>query len=183
MTSFGEMGLTTTGRLTSDPELRFTTNGTPVASFTVACNPRRWDRESNGYRDGDPSFVPVQVWRDAAEHVAESLRQGDRVIVMGRWAQEHWTDDQGEKRSAWRLTASAVGPDLTFDTWKIHKSARDDVPPDDAWATASPVRPTPADSGAADSGTETAPADSAPAASSKPKTAAKPRTRKTAKSA
>lgn len=178
MTSFGDMSLTATGRLTSDPELRFTTNGTPVASFTVACNPRRWDKESNGYRDGDPSFVPVQVWRDAAEHVAESLRQGDRVIVMGRWAQEHWTDDKGEKRSAWRLTASAVGPDLTFNTWKIHKSARDDIPPDDAWATASTVRPTPADSGTS----ESAPADAAPADSSKSKPPAKHRqTRKTAK--
>jgi single-strand DNA-binding protein len=60
------------GNLTDDPELRFTPNGTPVANFRLAVNQRV--KDANGtWRDGEASFFKVNVWRDQAENVAESL--------------------------------------------------------------------------------------------------------------
>jgi len=75
---------TIVGNLTADPELRFTPNGVAVANFTVASTPRTFDRQSGEWRDGDALFLRCTAWRDAAEHVAESLTRGDRVVVQGR---------------------------------------------------------------------------------------------------
>lgn len=144
--AIGDITLTAVGNLTGDPELRFTPSGTAVAAFTVAVNPRTRDKDTGQWTDGEPSYVPCQAWRDLGEHVAESLTRGDRVIVAGRWREEHWEKD-GEKRSRWTLTADSVGADLTWATVKVSKSARTQgvnggAPPDDAWATASKTRPT-----------------------------------------
>lgn len=139
----GEIQLTAVGNLTDNPELRFTQTGVAVAAFTVAVNPREFDKESGKYKDGEPSFVRVQCWRQLAENCAESLTRGMRVVVHGRWREEHWQDAQtGEKRAAWRLTADAVGVDLTWVTAKVSRSGRSqDTPPDDPWASASKTRP------------------------------------------
>lgn len=149
--AFGDITLTVIGNLTGDPELRFTTSGTPVAVFTVASNPKEWDKTTNSYRDVDPSFVRVECWRNLAENVAESLTKGTRVIASGRWRERHWENDKGEKRSSWTLTADAVGPDLTFVSIKpegLRKSTRHaDTPADDPWATGSKTRPEPAAAG------------------------------------
>ena len=64
--------ITVTGNLTSDPELRFTTNGAAVANFTIASTPRKFDRQSNEFKDGETLFMRCSVWREAAENVAES---------------------------------------------------------------------------------------------------------------
>lgn len=140
--AIGEMTLTAVGNLTGDPELRFTPNGAAVADFSIAVNPKVYDKTSGKWTDGEPSFVRVQAWRDLAEHVAESLAKGDRAIVAGRWNEQRWEKD-GEKRSRWVLTADSVGADLTFATVKVSKSSRTNggAPPDDAWATASKTRP------------------------------------------
>lgn len=144
--ALGDMTLTVVGNLTDAPDLRFTPAGVAVAVFTVAVNPREWDRQANQWRDVDPSFVRVQAWRQLAEHAAESLSRGDRVIVTGRWREERW-ESNGEKRSAWRLTADAVGAELSWATATVKKAARrtGDAPPDDPWATASRTRPEPPD--------------------------------------
>lgn len=142
--AIGEIQTTVVGNLTDDPELRFTPGGQAVVAFTVAVNPRTFDRQSNEWKDGDPSYVRCQAWRQLAENAAESLHKGDRVIVAGRFREERWEDKEGQKRAAWRLTADAVGPDLTWATATMRKAARrsnGDVPPDDPWATASTVRP------------------------------------------
>lgn len=139
--AIGEMQLTAVGNLTKDPEMRYTPSGVAVAAFAVAVNARQYDKETGKWVDGGTSFVDVQCWRDLAEHVAESLVRGDRVVITGRYKQDHWEKD-GEKRSRWTLTADEVGAALSFATVKVAKSARSqDTPPDDAWASASKTRP------------------------------------------
>src|SRR4051794_28845635 len=70
-----------------DPELRFTSSGAAVAKFRIASTPRTLDRQSGEWKDGEPLFLACNIWRDAAEHVAESLQRGARVIVQGRLRQ------------------------------------------------------------------------------------------------
>ena len=79
--------ITVVGNLTADPELRFTPSGAAVANFTVASTPRIYDRQSGEWKDGDALFLRCNIWREAAENVAESLMRGSRVIVTGRLKQ------------------------------------------------------------------------------------------------
>ena len=154
----GETQITMTGNLTDDPELRFLANGTGMVKFTVASTPRTLDRQSGQWKDGDPLFLTCTAWRDLAEHIAESLAKGTRVIVSGRLRQSRWTTDEGEKRSAYGLEVDEIGPSLRFATAKVAKMTRSKaggsdgfVPaevPDDAWSTATPA-PTPASRSAA----------------------------------
>lgn len=141
--SIGDIQTTVVGNLTDAPELRFTPAGAAVVSFTVAVNPREYDRESGQWKDGEASFVRCQAWRQLAENVAESLNRGDRVVVTGRLREERWEQD-GAKRSAWRLTADAVGAELSWATAAVKRAARRserDAPPDDPWGTGSVRRP------------------------------------------
>lgn len=134
--------ITVVGNLTDDPELRFTPSGAPVAKFTVAYNPRTLDRASGEWRDGEPSYHRVTAWRQLAENIAESLTRGARVVVTGTLAESRWTTPEGEKRSGWEITATALGAELTYATATVRKMAhRTETSPDDPWATASKTRP------------------------------------------
>jgi single-strand DNA-binding protein len=148
--------ITVVGNLTDNPELRFTASGVPMARFTVAVNPRVFDKASGEWRDGDASFYTCTAWRQLAENAAESLSKGVRVIVSGTIAQQRWETDQGEKRSTFAVTAEAVGPDLTYATATVRKTTKagnGTVGSDDPWATASANRPvSPATQGADRSG-------------------------------
>jgi single-strand DNA-binding protein len=143
----GETQITVTGNLTDDPELRFLENGTGMVKFTVASTPRTLDRQSGQWKDGDPLFLTCTAWRDLAEHIAESLAKGTRVVVVGRLRLSRWTNDEGEKRSAYGLQVDEIGPSLRFATAKVAKISRTKggdgfVPaevPDDAWNTATPA--------------------------------------------
>src|SRR5688500_4080332 len=135
--------ITVVGNLTDDPDLRFTPSGAACASFTVAVNRRR--RDGDQWVDGEPSFHRVTVWRHLAEHCAESLKRGNRVLAAGVLEQRHWKDaTSGEPRSAWQIGGTAVGAELRFATASITKAAqtaRGEVAPDDPGATASRTRP------------------------------------------
>ena len=124
------------GNLTDDPELRYTPNGVAVANFRLAFTPRI--KDANGWRDGETSFIPVNVWRDPAEHVTQSLHKGDRAIVAGRLRTRTWETDAGDKRTVTELDADEVGASLRFhivkDICKPHRSRnteRDTVTRDD----------------------------------------------------
>jgi len=106
--------VTVAGNLTYDPELRFTATGTPVASFTVACTPRTFDRETGAWKDGEALFLPCVVWRQPAEHVADSLKTGMRVLVSGRLRQRSFTNRDGEKRTVIEMTVDEVGASLRY---------------------------------------------------------------------
>lgn len=138
-----ETTVTVIGNLTADPDLRFTPGGVAMAKFTVASTPRVFDRDTNAYKDGDPLFLTCTVWRELAEHAAESLRKGTRVIVVGRLRLSRWETDEGEKRSAYGLDVDEVAPSLRFATAKVAKATRTraDEAPDDEWTQASTERP------------------------------------------
>jgi single-strand DNA-binding protein len=142
----GDTTITVIGNLTDDPELRFTPSGAAVAKFRVASTPRYMDKTTNEWKDGDPLFLSCNVWRQAAEHVAESLKRGDRVIVSGRLKQRSYETREGEKRTVIELEVDEVGPSLKYATTKVTKATRGSQggapaggSADDPWATGSPA--------------------------------------------
>ena len=98
--------------VTGDPELRHTEGGIARAMFRVAVS---------GRREQEASVFTVIVWRDQAEHAAQSLVKGSRVVVVGRLQQRSWTAEDGSARSTVEVMADELGPSLR-------------------WATATPVR-------------------------------------------
>ena len=120
----GDTVITVVGNLTADPELRFTPSGAAVANFTVASTPRTFDRQTNEWKDGEALFLRCNIWRQAAEHVAESLTRGTRVIVSGRLKQRSFETREGEKRTVIELEVDEIGPSLRYATAKVNKSAR-----------------------------------------------------------
>jgi single-strand DNA-binding protein len=120
----GDTVITVIGNLTADPELRFTPAGAAVANFTVASTPRIFDRNTNEWKDGEALFLRCNIWRDAAENVAESLTRGARVIVSGRLKQRSYETREGEKRTVVELEVDEVGPSLKYATAKVNKTSR-----------------------------------------------------------
>ena len=120
----GETVITVVGNLTADPELRFTPSGAAVANFTVASTPRTFDRQTNEWKDGDALFMRCNVWRQAAENVAETLTRGMRVMVQGRLRQRCFETREGEKRTVVELEVDEVGPSLRYATAKVNKVSR-----------------------------------------------------------
>src|SRR4051794_36878243 len=120
----GETVITVIGNLTADPELRFTPSGAAVANFTVAATPRTFDRQSGEWKDGDALFMRCNVWRQAAENVAETLTRGMRVMVQGRLRQRSFETREGEKRTVVELEVDEVGPSLRYATAKVNKVSR-----------------------------------------------------------
>jgi single-strand DNA-binding protein len=120
----GDTTITVVGNLTADPELRFTPSGAAVANFTVASTPRIYDRQSGEWKDGDALFLRCNIWREAAENVAESLTRGARVIVTGRLKQRSFETREGEKRTVVEVEVDEIGPSLRYATAKVNKASR-----------------------------------------------------------
>ena len=120
----GDTQITIAGNLVDDPELRFTPAGQPVARFRVASTPRFRDNNSGGWKDGDSLFLTCNVWRQAAENVAESLTRGMRVIVQGRLRQRSYETKEGEKRTVYEVEVDDVGPSLRNASAKVNRIAR-----------------------------------------------------------
>ena len=90
-----------TGRLTKDPELRHTPQGTPVATFTLAV-----DRE---FKHDEADFIPIVVWRKTAEFVAQYFHKGQRVLIAsGRIRNDRYTDKDGNPRYRFEVVAERV---------------------------------------------------------------------------
>ncbi|MFC4083470.1 single-stranded DNA-binding protein [Amycolatopsis samaneae] len=153
----GDTVITVIGNLTSDPELRFTPSGAAVANFTVASTPRTLDRQSGEWKDGEALFLRCNIWRQAAENVAESLTRGARVVVQGRLKQRSFETKEGEKRTVVELEVDEIGPSLRYATAKVNKVSRGSgggggggvggapsgggggAPADDPWGSAPPA--------------------------------------------
>ena len=120
----GDTQITIAGNLVDDPELRFTPAGQPVARFRVASTPRFRDNASGEWKDGDSLFLTCNVWRQAAENVAESLQRGMRVIVSGRLRQRSYETKEGEKRTVYEVEVDDVGPSLRNASAKVNRIAR-----------------------------------------------------------
>jgi single-strand DNA-binding protein len=108
-----EASVSFAGNLTDEPELRHTEGGIARAMFRVAVSGRN--------RDSEPSFFTVVVWRDQAEHAAQSLSKGSRVVVMGRLQQRSWTAEDGSARQVVEVVAEELGPSLR---WAIARPER-----------------------------------------------------------
>jgi single-strand DNA-binding protein len=111
--------VTITGNLTDDPDLRYSPNGHAVANFRLAVTARVKDGDT--WKDGETSFFRINVWRQLAEHVAESLTKGDRAVVIGRLKSRSWETPEGDKRSVVEVEADEVAPSLR---WAIAKPER-----------------------------------------------------------
>ncbi len=120
----GDTVITLVGNLVDDPELRFTPSGAAVAKFRIASTPRYLDKQTNEWKDGESLFLTCNVWRQAAENVAESLQRGMRVIVQGRLKQRSYETKEGEKRTVYEVEVDELGPSLRNATAKVNKTSR-----------------------------------------------------------
>lgn len=89
------------GRLTKDPELRYTQSQTPVASFTVAVD--RDFKNQDGSRSTD--FIDCVAWRAGAEFVSKYFRKGSMIVVSGSLQSRRWQDRDGNNRTSWEINA------------------------------------------------------------------------------
>src|ERR1700735_3651901 len=117
----GDTQITIAGNLVDDPELRFTPSGQPVARFRIASTPRFRDNASGEWKDGDSLFLTCNVWRQAAENVAETLQRGMRVMVNGRPKQRKYETQEGAKRTVFEVEVDDVGPSLRNASAKVAK--------------------------------------------------------------
>ncbi len=121
--------ITAVGRLVTDVRSRVTMGGDKVANFRIACQERRFDKESGAWVDGDRMYLGVSCWRRLADGAEASLAKGDQVIVTGRFRVREYTTDDGSRRSSAEIDARSVGPDLSWQTVLVNRSG---------WATADP---------------------------------------------
>ena len=120
----GDTIITIIGNLTADPELRFTSSGAAVTSFTVASTPRTFDRQAGEWKNGQALFMPCQAWRAMAENIAESLTKGTRVIVQGRLTQRSYTTREGEQRTVVEMQVDEIGPSLRYAKAQVTRQPR-----------------------------------------------------------
>lgn len=97
--------ITVMGRLCADPELRHTSNGTPVASFTLAVD-RDFKDKTTGERETD--FINFVAWRQTAEFISRNFSKGRMAVVEGRLQIRGWTDKDGNKRQSAEVVVENV---------------------------------------------------------------------------
>ena len=110
----GETHVVITGNATEDASLRFTKQGVPVASFSVAHSDRVKDQSGN-WVDGPTTFYRVNAWRHLAEGAAETIRKGRRVVVVGVLSPKPYTSRDGQERLSLDVTADDIGVSVLFD--------------------------------------------------------------------
>jgi single-strand DNA-binding protein len=110
-----EAAVSFVGNLTDDPEVRYADSRIARAMFRVAVS---------GRREQEASFFTVVVWRDQAEHAAESLSKGSRVVVLGKLQQRTWTAEDGSARSTIEVIADELGPSLRWATATTTRATR-----------------------------------------------------------
>jgi single-strand DNA-binding protein len=104
--------ITFIGNLTDDPDLRFTGGGAAVATLRVASNRRFTDR--SGQQQEETTYLNVNCWRDLAENAAESLKKGDRVVVIGRVRVRSYDNQQGQTVWVTEIEADEIAPSLRW---------------------------------------------------------------------
>ena len=121
----GDTNITVVGNIVADPELRLTPAGAAVANFRVASTPRRYNSQTNQWEDGEAMFLTCNVWRQAAENVAETMSKGMRVIVTGRLKQRSFQTREGENRTVFEIDVDEVGPSLRYATAQVNRNPRE----------------------------------------------------------
>jgi len=96
--------VTISGRLTRDPDLRFTPSGAAVCTFRIASNQRYMDKSTKEWKDR-ATYVNVVAWRELAERLGERLKKGSAVFVEGALQSRSWEAEDGQKKSALEVRA------------------------------------------------------------------------------
>jgi single-strand DNA-binding protein len=129
--------VTVAGNLTHDPELRFTSTGTAVASIRIAVTPRR-PKGDGTFENGETTFLSGSVFGPTAEHVVASLKAGTRVIATGRLVERSFTATRGERQGETirrhELVVDEIGVALRFATATVTKATGSAPDPEEAVA-------------------------------------------------
>ena len=126
--AIGETVITIIGNLTADPEIRTTSQGAQVASFTIANTPRAFNKQTGQYEDGVTLFMRCSAWRDMATHCAQSLSKGMRVIAQGRLQQRSYQAQDGSNRTVIEMQVDEIGPSLRYATAQVNRISRQGGP-------------------------------------------------------
>jgi single-strand DNA-binding protein len=118
-----EQMITIRGRMVGDPEMRFTPSGAAVVNFTIAANARKFDKNTNEWKDKDAIFWRCSAWRELAENIAESLTKGMAVVAFVELESRSYEKD-GQTRTVTEARVEAIGPDLRWATAKVTKAQR-----------------------------------------------------------
>mgnify|MGYP003643058652 CR=1 FL=1 len=132
--------VTLTGRLTADPELRFTAKGDAVLNLRVVTSGRK--KTDDGWQDVDTTFWSVSAWRQLAENVANTMQKGDAVLVVGKVKSRQYDDKEGNKRTVWEVAADNIGLDLRWGTasvQRVQRVAAAQPTETDPWASEEPI--------------------------------------------
>lgn len=117
----GETVITIIGNLTDEPELRTTRNGDAVCNVNIASNTRQYNSQSGQREDGDTLYMRGTIWRDMAQHCAQSLHKGMRVIAQGRLQQRSYQAKDGSNRTVIEMTVDEIGPSLRYATAQVQR--------------------------------------------------------------
>lgn len=98
--------------------------GVPVASFRLACTPRKYNRRTDSWSDGDTQWYTVSCWRGLAENCAQSLRRGDPVVVHGRLEMRPYVNSNDVEVVSFEIDAIHVGHDLSRGTSVFTRAPR-----------------------------------------------------------
>ena len=105
--------ITVVGNVGAPPRTRVLASGAVVTDFRIASTPRRVDRATGAWSDGETLWLGVSCWRQLAENVGSCVRTGDRVVVTGHLRSHTWRTEQGEERSRLEVDAQTVAFDLS----------------------------------------------------------------------
>jgi single-strand DNA-binding protein len=104
--------VTLVGFVATEPKVNYASGGVPVAHMRIGSTPRKLDRETGEWKDGETNFYSVSCWRSLASNSAFCLRKGQPVIVAGKLRVNHWENRNGEQRSEVQVEAETIGFDL-----------------------------------------------------------------------
>lgn len=120
----GEPIVTVVGNLVADPEPRISQAGKSWVTFRVASTPRVRDKQSGDWSDGESLWLGCSAHGELADHIAQSLSKGTRVIMQGRLTQNSYTDNQGQQRTGLNFEVDAIGPELRFATATVSRASQ-----------------------------------------------------------
>lgn len=135
-----ESVITVQGWLGSDVTLR-RAGDVPVASFRLACTPRRFNRRTENWSDGTTQWFTVNVWRQLAENCAASLHRGDPVVVQGRLDLRVWVNADNVEVTGFEIDATHLGHDLARGTSEFTRNPRREPVADATAGLAAPAGP------------------------------------------
>lgn len=144
-----EVSITVVGNATK-PELRFTPAGKAVCNFSLASQPRTYDKQTQSWVDGDTMWLNCAAWGPLGEHLIESFgdQKSLRVIVTGRLKSRSYETRDGQRRTVFEVDVEDVGPSLRWATARVARSGGQSQQPQgqqsrqqgDPWASNGPAR-------------------------------------------